>query len=225
MSIIENYNRIIEDVKTTAEACCRNPDEIQILTVSKTFPAETVQEAIDSGITLFGENRIQEAKQKIPQLKGNCSFHLIGKLQSNKCKDAVKLFSLIHSIEKLSTAEKLNIEASKINKIQDILLQVKTSHEESKSGASPDEIIDLVGEVIKLKNISLKGIMTVAPFTDDESLIRESFNKAQALLSDTNHKYGLKLKELSMGMSGDYKIAIECGATIIRIGSAIFGNR
>ncbi len=225
MTIIDNYNKIVDDITNIARSCGRDPEDIKILAVSKTFSSHNVQEAIDSGISLFGENRIQEAKQKISELTGNFEFHLIGQLQSNKCKEAVQLFNMIHSIEKVSTAGKLNIEAEKINKTQNILLQVKTSFEETKTGANPDEIISIAGEILKYKNLKLMGLMTVAPYTDDKSVIRASFLRAQGLLTEINRAYNLELRELSMGMSGDYRIAVECGSTIVRIGSSIFGCR
>ena len=225
MSYYENYIKIKDSVNETALKISRNPDSIKIVSVSKTFTHEAVQEAIDLGIMVFGENKIQEAKSKIPLLKGNFEFHMIGHLQSNKAKDAVQLFSLIHSIDSISTAEKVNKEAEKLGKIQDILIQINSSGEESKSGISSSLAVDLAGAIIEMKNLNLQGIMTIGPLSDNESDIRKSFILTRHTLEAINSELGLSLKELSMGMSDDFLLAIEEGATILRIGSAIFGRR
>ncbi len=203
----------------------RKPDAIRIIAVSKTLEAVTVQEAIDGGIRLFGENMVQEAKRKIPALKGEFVFHLIGHLQSNKARDAVGLFDCIHSIDKYSTAVKVSAEAEKIGKVQKILIQVNASREQSKSGAAPELVPDLVKQVLGLKHVELCGFMTIAPFTENEPLIRESFRITRGLRDDVNSRFGLNLVELSMGMSADYRVAVEEGSTMLRIGTAIFGER
>ncbi len=225
MTIIENFYAVREKIVAAARKAGRNPDSIRLIAVSKTFPAETVQKAIDEGITLFGENKIQEAKNKLPLLSENAVFHMIGHLQSNKARDAVKLFDLIHSIDKFKTADTLNREAEKIDKKQKILIQVNTSGEDSKSGIRPDLLADLIGEVLTLNNIALEGLMTMAPFTKDEKVIRNCFAAARRLLVDMNGHFGISMKELSMGMSGDFEIAVEEGATLVRVGSMIFGER
>ncbi len=225
MSIIDNYNKIKSHIREIAASTGREHEKIKIVAVSKIFPAATVQKAIDSGIWLFGENKVQEAKGKIQELNGEFSFHLVGHLQSNKAKDAVKLFDVIHSIDKVSTAERVNSEAKKISKIQKILIQVNTSGEETKSGVDPEEVFDLCSNIIGLDNIEVLGLMTIGPFTDDEQSIRKSFKILKNLLDDINSKLGFNLQELSMGMSSDYPIAIEEGATMVRVGSAIFGQR
>jgi PLP dependent protein len=225
MSIFENYRKICEDVERISASMGRNPGSIKIVAVSKTFPPEAVQEAIDHGISLFGENKVQEAKQKTAMIKGDFAMHLVGHLQSNKVKDAVKIFDIIHSIDKISTALKTDEEANKINKIQKILVQVNTSGEESKSGIEPDGTINICKNILSLRNAELIGLMTIGPLTEDANSIRSSFRMLKILLNETNAKLGLNMKELSMGMSSDYKIAIEEGATLLRIGSAIFGQR
>jgi len=225
MNYYHNYIKIKNSVHETAIKASRDPGSIRIVSVSKTFSHETVQQAIDSGITIFGENKIQEANSKIPLLTGNFEFHMIGHLQSNKAKDAVKLFTLIHSIDTLSTAEKVNKEAEKLEKTQDILIQINSSGEESKSGISAAEAVHLAGNILKLNNLNLKGIMTIGPLTDNESDIRKAFKLTKQTLDIINIELGLSLKELSMGMSDDYLTAVEEGATILRIGSAIFGRR
>lgn len=225
MNISENYNKIKDEITDLCKKSGRNPDDIKIISVSKTFPASTVQTAIDSGIEIFGENKIQEASEKIPQLHGNFKFHMIGHLQSNKSKEAVRLFDLIHSIDKISTAQKVNNEAEMISKIQSILIQVNTAGEEQKSGSDPASIFDLFESILALKNIKILGLMAMAPYTDDKIIIGNCFSKARILLEQINDRFKLQLKELSMGMSSDYKIALAEGATMIRIGSAIFGYR
>lgn len=225
MTIIDNYKRIQEKIHETAIQCGRDPDLIKILSVSKTFNITTIQEAVDSGITLFGENKVQEANQKFPQIRGDFQLHMIGHLQSNKIRDSLNLFELIHSIDKASTAVKLNTEAEKINKIQRILLQLKTTDEITKDGASSDEIFSIAETIVQLKNLKLEGIMSIGPNTNDSSLIQKSFIETSKTLDKINKTLLLNLPELSMGMSGDYTIAIKEGATIVRIGSAIFGGR
>lgn len=225
MSIIDNYNKLKDLVAETAIKYNRNPQNILIIAVSKTFNVFIIQEAINSGINLFGENKVQEAKDKIPLLKGKFSVHMIGHLQSNKTRDAVNLFELIHSIDKLSTAQKLNAEAEKINKIQEILLQLKTTDEPSQSGATLNEILKIAEAIQPMKNLKIKGLMNIAPNIQDNSAIRRSFAETAEALVTINNKLGMSLSELSMGMSSDYKTAIQEGATMIRIGSAIFGER
>ncbi len=225
MSIIENYRRIHDEINEIRVSAGRNSGEIKIVSVSKTFPSCTVQEAIDQGIKIFGENKVQEAKQKITQLKGDFTFHLVGHLQSNKAKDAVRIFDLIHSIDKFSTAVRVNEEAKNINKIQKILVQVNTSGEDTKSGIKPDDTVELCRNITVLKNTELLGLMTIGPFTEDKNKIRTAFKKLNEQLRDCNSKLGTNMSELSMGMSSDYGIAVEEGATMLRIGSAIFGQR
>ena len=225
MGIRENYLRVRKDVDRIAAACGRRPEEIQIVAVSKTHPSQVIQDAIQSGLTLFGENRIQEARLKIPDLSGDFTFHLVGHLQSNKAREAVKLFDLIHSLDKAGTAEAVNREAEKVGKIQKVLVQVNTSAEESKSGIEPEAAPGLCGDILQMKNLELQGLMTIGPLTGDELRIRQSFILLRDLLGQVNTTYGIALKELSMGMSSDYRMGVEEGATLVRIGSAIFGVR
>jgi PLP dependent protein len=225
MSIIESYTRIEKEIAAIAAASGRSPGDIRIVAVSKTVDESVVQEAIDAGIRVFGENKVQEAKRKIPGLRGDFTFHMVGHLQSNKAREAIQLFDLIHSIDKVDTAAAVDREAGRIGKKQKVLIQVNTSGEESKSGIEPWSARDLATRVIDLKNLELIGLMTMAPFTDDEGVIRKTFSAARRLLEEINGSLGLALAELSMGMSSDYRIAVEEGATLVRIGTAIFGNR
>jgi len=225
MGIKDNFNRIRSEADGICRAYGRDPESLRIIAVSKTHPAETVQEAIESGILLFGENKVQEAQKKIPLLTGSPVFHLVGHLQSNKTRQAVALFDLIHSIDRLTTAAAVNDEAARIGKVQKVLVQVNTSYESSKNGVSPDEAATLVHQMSDLKNIDVRGLMTIGPFTDNIDTIRKSFRLLKNLLDDINSSYGMTINELSMGMTSDYHVAIEEGATMIRIGTAIFGQR
>ena len=225
MTIIDNYRKIRDEIDKKAIETGRKPDDIRIISVSKTFSFHDVQEAIDSGIMLFGENKVQEAKEKISQLQGDFNFHMLGHLQTNKAKEAVKLFEMIHSIEKMETALKVDNEAFKINKIQRVLIQLKTSDEDTKSGIEPDEALKLAEYISHLKNLELEGVMSIGPLTDDIKLTRKSFRETAVTLVNINRSLSLSLKEISMGMSGDYLTAVEEGATILRIGTAIFGKR
>ena len=225
MNIADRYKKISDSVYKAAHRCGRNPDEIRILAVSKTVSHTAIQEAIDSGITLFGENRIQEAKSKTGLLHGMFIMHMIGHLQSNKSADAVKLFDLVHSIDKISTARALDAEAEKSGKIQKILIQIKTHEEDTKSGISPEESLKLAENILMLKNLDLQGVMTIGPLTDDTVMTRRAFRETASVLVKINREFGLHMQQASMGMSGDYGIAIEEGSTILRIGSSIFGAR
>lgn len=225
MGIIENYERVKREVEEAALSCGRDPSRIRIVAVSKSFDVGVVQKAIDGGMRLFGENRVQEAKQKIPALKGDFVFHMVGHLQSNKARDAVRLFDLIHSIDKLSTAKAVADEAARAGKRQKVLIQVNTSGEDTKSGVAPEQAIDLARGVSEMPALELLGVMTIGPLTDDEAEIRKSFIMARTIMEDINQNLGLSLTELSMGMSGDFRIAVEEGATLLRIGTAIFGER
>jgi pyridoxal phosphate enzyme (YggS family) len=225
MTIAESYHSICGTVRAKALSCGRDPDEIGIIAVSKSFPVSAMREALDAGITVFGENKVQEAKLKVEAFSGYQELHLVGHLQSNKAKEAVRIFDLIHSIDKPDTARKVDLEAAKAGKVQRILVQVNTSGEASKSGIDPAGALDVCRQIMNCGNLSLEGLMTVGPLTDDERIIRESFSKLARLRDTIRGNTGLPLPHLSMGMSDDFTIAIEEGATMLRIGSAIFGNR
>lgn len=221
----DRYKKIQDQVISAAIRSGRDPGEIRILAVSKTVPAPAIQTAIDSGLTLFGENRIQEAREKIKLLHGDFTMHMIGHLQSNKSSDAVKLFDLIHSIDKITTARAINREAEKTGKVQKILIQIKTVNEDTKSGISPEESLKLAENILSLGNLDLQGVMTIGPLTDDSRVTRRAFRDTAAVLSKINSEFGLNIRVISMGMSGDFGIAVEEGSTILRIGSSIFGTR
>ena len=223
--IAENLAVLRKKIEETCKRSGRNPDEVKLIAVSKYFGVDAIIEAKNCGLTDFGENRAQELTLKYEKLGNSVNWHLIGTLQKNKVKYAVNAAELIHSVDSLELVEEINKRAEKIGKVQKILLEAKTSEEETKSGVETEtEILNLVKRCSELKNIELKGLMTMAPLTEDANIIRKSFGDLRNLKDQINNK-GYNLTELSMGMTSDFEIAIEEGATMIRIGSAIFGDR
>ena len=215
-------------IKAAAEAANRTLDSIRLVAVSKTVPAEVVKEAIEAGATDLGENYIQEAREKINALAMYPAiWHYIGHLQSNKAKYAVRMFDLIHSVDSLKLAKELDKHAAKIDKIQPILLQVNVAKEDSKSGVYVEDTLRLLKEIGTLENISVKGLMTMPPYFNAPEKVRPFF-AALRELRDRIKNEGIPhiaMDELSMGMTGDFETAIQEGATIVRIGTAIFGAR
>jgi hypothetical protein len=196
--------------------------------VSKTIPANRVKEAIEAGITVLGENYVQEARAKFNTLATHpVSWHFIGHLQSNKAKYAVRLFDLIHSVDTLKLARELNKQALKFNNIQDILIQVNISKEASKSGVDAEDTYNLIKDISLLENLSIKGLMTMPPFFNQPEKVRPYFAALRNLRDQIKQEArpNVALDELSMGMTGDFEAAIEEGATLVRIGTAIFGER
>ncbi|MCU0406047.1 MAG: YggS family pyridoxal phosphate-dependent enzyme [Ignavibacteriaceae bacterium] len=223
--IAENIKHLSERIAAKCAEFKRNPKEIRLIAVSKFFGVDAISEANRLGITDFGENKAQELRDKYEILGDKVTWHFIGTLQRNKVKYAVRTASVIHSVDSLMLADEINNQAQRINKIQKILLEVKTSFEDTKAGLNSNtEVLELVKHCSTLSNIELVGLMTMAPFTDDERVIRQSFSDLRKLKDEINQN-GFDLSELSMGMTSDYEIAIEEGATMLRIGSAIFGQR
>ena len=226
--MIEKINKIRSCINREAIACGRDPETIRLVAVSKTRSAEMVSKAIKAGITTFGENYIQEAADKIKMLSyPNLSWHFIGHLQTNKAKHAVRLFDLIHTVDSLKLARELNKHAGKINKIQNILIQVNTGNEPSKSGIHPEKTLELIKHLSQLEYLSVKGLMTIPPFSDNAENTRPFFSLLRNLkeLIIQENIPNVMLNDLSMGMTSDYKVAIQEGATFIRLGTAIFGER
>ena len=215
-------------IEKAAQTSGRLPDSIRLVAVSKTIPAKKVKEAMEAGVTLFGENYVQEAGVKFNELyEYHASWHFIGHLQSNKAKYAVRLFDLIHSVDSLKLARELNKQAKKVNKIQDVLIQVNMSGETSKSGIAPQDVASLIKEISSLENLTIKGLMTMPPFFNDPDTVRPYFSALRDLRDQLKKESppNVTLAELSMGMTGDYEVAIAEGATLVRIGTAIFGKR
>ena len=223
--IAENLKRLRDKINAQCSASGRSAEGIKLIAVSKYFGIDAITEANNLDINDFGENKAQELRDKFDLLGNKVNWHFIGTLQRNKAKYVVKAASLIHSVDSISLADEINKQAAKNDKVQDILLEIKTSFEETKAGLNQEEqIIQLVEHCKTLSNINLLGLMTMAPYTDDEQLIRKSFSELRKL-KDKIKQQGINLTELSMGMTGDFEIAIDEGATMLRIGSAIFGQR
>ena len=229
MDIKVNLSKINDKMKQSVMKSNRNIDEIKLIAVTKTIALEKIQEAIDCGQVIIGENKIQEAQDKYKTLGNSVKWHFIGHLQKNKAKFAVKIFDVIHSVDSvklLNTIEK-ELEKNNIDKIE-ILLQFNTSGEESKFGVSPDDWESFAREISEASNrTKIIGLMTIGPNINEEMAIRKSFIELRNLRDKINSLKlkNFDLKELSMGMSGDFEIAIEEGATMVRVGSAIFGER
>lgn len=225
-AIKENLGRVIKRVENSAKRAGRSPDEVILIAVSKTFPAEAIRIAYELGLRNFGENRAQEAREKNEILKDlDIVWHFIGRLQRNKVKYVVKFSKLIHSVDSLELLLEINKRSERMGKIQDILFEVNVSGEKTKGGIKPEEVEKMVKEALELKNIKFKGFMTMAPFVEDPEDVRWVFRRLREIRDSISKKFGLEGLELSMGMSNDFEVAIEEGATMVRIGTAIFGRR
>ena len=233
MAIADALKLVHKNIMQSASKAGRNPDLIKLIAVSKTVDIQSIREAILAGAVILGENRVQEAKAKIMELKslthtpgtqGGVEWHLIGNLQKNKAKAAVQLFDLIHSVDSASLAYELNRHAAETGKIQRVLAQVKLSGESTKHGIDENEIMKLVDKIMELDSVTLEGLMTIPPFFNNPEEARPYFMRLRDI-ADKAIKKGYPLKELSMGMSNDYKVAIEEGATMVRVGTFIFGER
>ena len=227
--LIESIKDIYRKITSAAIRSGRSPFVVKLIAVTKTVDIETIKEAVDLGLRIFGENRVQEAKEKISSLKSQIpdakvEWHLIGHLQKNKAKMAVQLFDLIHSLDSIGLAEELNKHAERNGKVQRVLIQVKLSEEEAKHGIAREELTGLVAAVSGMKNLKLEGLMTMPPFFDKPEMARPFFRELREL-RDGVERSGYKLPELSMGMTNDFEIAILEGATMVRIGTGIFGER
>lgn len=221
----ERISSIFKKISYAALRVDRNPEEVRLIAVTKSQPVDKIIEAADLGLRIFGESRVQEAKGKIEKItEFKIEWHMIGHLQTNKAKEAVRLFSLIHSVDSEKLAIALDREASKFGKLQRILIQVKLSDEETKFGVKETEVEKLIQSCIKLKNLKVEGLMTIPPYFENPEDARFYFRKLRQIRDGLIDKYDF-LKELSMGMSHDFEVAIEEGATMVRIGSALFGQR
>jgi len=227
--LLENLNLIYRRMAHSAMRAGREPAEVRLIAVTKNVEIGRLRAAVAVGMREFGENRVQEAQKKVDNeelkvLNGRVHWHLIGHLQKNKAKTAVALFDLIHSVDSFELAEELDRQAAKLSKKQRVLIQVKLSEEESKYGIPEDALPDLLQRTAALVNIRVEGLMTIPPFFEDSETSRPYFKKLSSL-RNAAEKIGFQLPELSMGMSNDYEVAIEEGATMVRVGTAIFGER
>ncbi|MCX6171015.1 MAG: YggS family pyridoxal phosphate-dependent enzyme [Ignavibacteriales bacterium] len=223
--ISENLKKLEDRIAETCAKCGRNRSEIKLIAVSKTQPAEVISEVLNSGIKELGENKALELRDKSELIKGDFRWHFIGHLQTNKVKYVINSADYIHAIDSIKLADEINRKAGQINKKQKILLEIKTSAEMAKLGLESEEEIFEVAEYCKSRsNLDLTGLMTMAPYTDDTKVIRNCFVKLREIKEKLTNN-GFLLTELSMGMTNDYEIAIEEGATMLRIGTAIFGSK
>lgn len=223
----ENLANVEKNIEQACKNAGRSRDEVTLIAVSKTKPVEMLQEIYDENIRDFGENKVQELCSKMEQLPSDIRWHMIGHLQRNKVKYIVGKVELIHSVDTYRLAEEINIQAKKQNVIVPILVEVNIAHEESKFGISAEDAILLVEEISKLENIRTKGLMTIAPYVENPEDNRLYFRKIKQLSVDITNKNidNVFMEILSMGMTGDYMVAIEEGATMVRVGTGIFGER
>jgi len=225
----EAIRRGVEEVRgRIAEACRRagrDPGEVTLIAVSKGHPPEAVRAAHEAGMTIFGENRVQEASQKIPLCPSSLVWHMVGHLQRNKVRKALPLFEMIHSVDSLRLVEALERECSRLGKVLPVLIEVNVAGESSKYGIAPENLRELLDAAAGCGHLEVRGLMTMPPWSPDPEKVRPYFARLRELLVKAGEEWGHGLVELSMGMSADFEVAIEEGATMVRIGTAIFGRR
>jgi len=225
MDFAANLDAIRQRIKAACDRVDREPNSLTLLAVTKTHPPEVIKQAVDAGLLFFGENKVQEAKAKIPLCPGRARWHFIGHLQSNKCRDAVELFELIESVDSLPLAQELNKRAEQAAKTMPILLEVNVAGEASKFGYQPAKLLAELKELNQLTRLEIHGLMAVPPWSPSAESSRPHFQGLRELKARCEDALGAPLPHLSMGMSGDFEVAIEEGATIIRVGTALFGQR
>ena len=227
MSVAENLKAVMDRIAAAAKRAGRDPSSVRLVTVTKTVAPERIREAVAAGAAILGENRVQEAKEKIEALGSIASWHLIGRLQTNKAKYAVRLFDLIHSVDTIGLASELDKQAAKTGKVQDVLVEVSIAGEASKAGMAVREAPALVRGVASLRHVRVRGLMTMPPYSEDPDDSRPFFSVLRELAEAIAKENipGVSMQELSMGMSGDFEVAVEEGATLVRVGTAIFGER
>ncbi len=226
MSVVENLQIVLEEIEQAKNnrTTSKKNEPVILIAVTKNHGVEMMREAIDGGVKDIGENRVQEAAEKFKTLDREVTRHLIGHLQTNKAKQAVRLFDLIHSVDSEHLAEAIDKAAGSVGKIQDVLIQVNLAKEDSKSGVYEENLQSLIEKIDALKNIRLRGLMLIAPNYSDVENCRPLFRRMREIFDDIN-KTRNGFDFLSMGMSHDYKIAVEEGANVVRVGTAIFGAR
>ncbi|HRT71826.1 MAG TPA: YggS family pyridoxal phosphate-dependent enzyme, partial [Syntrophales bacterium] len=227
-SVAENIRRVRDVIEDAAVKAGRNPSEVRLMAVTKTVEDDRILEAIEAGVDIIGENYVQEGKRKVEKLgRRGVEWHLIGYLQSNKAKYALKIFDMIHSVDRLSLAQEIDRRAGAAGSVAKILVEVNLSGEATKGGVKKDEALALVRDIAKLENLSVRGLMTMPPWFDDPEEARPYFAALRELKDRViDEKIGnVLMEELSMGMTGDYRVAVEEGSTIVRVGRGIFGER
>src|SRR2546430_15040500 len=225
VSIAENLERVREQITQAAAKAGRPVTEIELVAITKKHPAEKVREAVEAGHTLFGESRVQEARAKIPELPSNLRWHFVGHLQKNKTRHALPLFELIHSVDSLALAEDINRIAEEEGMHPDVLLEVNVAGEGSKFGFNPETLRAEMETLLALPRLSIEGLMTIPPLAPEAEASRRYFIKLRGLRDALEKEFRIKLPHLSMGMTNDFVIAVEEGATLVRVGTAIFGER
>jgi pyridoxal phosphate enzyme (YggS family) len=225
MDLAANIKNVQERIAAACARAGRDPSSVTLLAVTKTQPPGVVNEATRLGLALFGENKVQEAKGKIPLCSGRLVWHMIGHLQTNKVREAVTLFSMIQSVDSLNLAEEINKRAEQASKTMPILLEVNIVGEASKFGYKPEQLLIDFEKLNSLKRVEIHGLMTVPPWTPLPERVRPVFRRLRELKGDCEKLVGAPLNHLSMGMTGDFEVAIEEGATLVRIGTALFGER
>ena len=223
-TVKENYLRVMERIEKAACRIGRDPNEIKLVAVSKTVETAQIKEAVEAGVTILGENYVQEAQRKIEEIGHQIAWHFIGHLQSNKAKYAVRLFDMIHSLDSIPLVEELNRRAKQADRMMKVLMEVKLSGEATKFGTDEEMALNLGKRILALDHLSLEGLMTMQPYFDSPEMSRPYYIRLREL-KEKMEKEGIATKELSMGMSNDFEIAIEEGATYVRVGTAIFGPR
>jgi pyridoxal phosphate enzyme (YggS family) len=224
-SIAENLERVRQQIADAAVKASRTVDEIEIVAITKTHPAEKVREAIEAGQTLFGESRVQEARAKIPELPSSLRWHFVGHLQKNKVRHALPLFELFHSVDSLALAQEMNRIAADEGMHPRVLLEVNVAGEGSKLGFAPDKLREQMEELLALQRLSILGLMTIPPVADNAEASRRYFAQLRELRDRLQTEFHVDLPQLSMGMTNDYSVAVQEGATLVRVGTAIFGER
>jgi pyridoxal phosphate enzyme (YggS family) len=225
--ISERLARVREQIARAAERAGRDAEKVTLIAVSKTFDPATVQQAVDAGMQDLGENRVQEAVPKAGQIRGDVRWHLIGHLQSNKARQAVETFAFIHTIDSKDLAERLDRIAGELDRKPKVLIQVDLAHEPTKSGADESELASIIETLDEAQYLEFQGLMVLPPFFELPEQTRPYFRRLREILEGLNNNRSpeRKLTELSMGMSHDFEVAIEEGATMVRVGTAIFGSR
>lgn len=224
MQLLDGLKRVRERIAAACEKAGRSEDEVRVVAVTKYVDVPAIEKAVAQGIVDIGENRVQEARVKFPQLPPHVIRHMIGHVQTNKARHVVELFHWVHSLDRLSLAQSLSKRATAAGKNVDCLVQVNVSGEESKYGVAPDDVFSLLEEVCKIQGIRVRGLMTMAPHTSDAAVLRHVFQSLRRIKEKIEAEGfpGVSMEHLSMGMSNDFEIAIEEGATMVRIGRAIF---
>jgi pyridoxal phosphate enzyme (YggS family) len=227
LRIRENVRRVAERIEAASERALRDPSEVTLVAVTKTVEPPAIVEAIEAGVRAVGENRVQEAERKFGAGLPPVEKHLVGHLQTNKVKRAIELFDMIQSVDSLRVAREIDTRARAEGRTVDVLVEVNTSGEESKYGLEPDAAPDAVAEMADLKALRVRGLMTVGAFLPDPEAVRPCFRTLRELRNAIEERVipGVSMEHLSMGMTNDFEVAIEEGATIVRIGRAIFGER